>query len=175
VALNRPEADTETGAPLTAQENAGPAPWEAQEAEAKAEQPAKPKRRSNEQLAADAGVDLDDVKEWKGGGRITKADIEEFATLHASAVNNQTLDEAAQEELPGSAETPNDAEAVPFDAPATDAPAAPAASQAAPVTSTGTPSPSSATASAPEETPEAEFANADDEAEEVDDGWKPPF
>jgi pyruvate/2-oxoglutarate dehydrogenase complex dihydrolipoamide acyltransferase (E2) component len=144
----------------TAQQNAGPAPWETQAAEAKAEQPAKPKRRSNEQLAADAGVDLDDVKEWKGGGRITKADIEEFATLHKSAVNNQTLDEAAQEEQGEPTVATTAPESVVREQQASPLPA---------------PQNGDRAAVEPEETPEAEFANADDEAEEVDDGWKPPF
>jgi hypothetical protein len=64
-------------------------------------EPTKPAsgRRTNEQIAADHGVELDDVKEWLGAGqRVKRADIEEFAKLHpAAAVANQTLDEAAQE------------------------------------------------------------------------------
>jgi len=42
-------------------------------------------RRTNEELAADLGVNLDDVKRWKGGGRISKADMEEFKRLHPEA------------------------------------------------------------------------------------------
>lgn len=64
-------------------------PWEAQAA---AEQPAEKKpakkggRRTNEELAADAGVSLDAVKAWLGEGqRVTKAAIEEYAAKHASA------------------------------------------------------------------------------------------
>lgn len=65
-------------------------PWEAQAA-TEAEKPAEEKpakkggRRTNEELAADAGVDLDEVKAWLGEGkRVTKASIDEFAKLKAS-------------------------------------------------------------------------------------------
>jgi hypothetical protein len=91
-----------TGEPeqvLTAQENAGPAPWEVQADEAPAKpKREKPKRRTNEELAEDAGVKLSDVQDWKGGGRVTKADIEEFAKLHpAAAVADQTLEESVRD------------------------------------------------------------------------------
>ena len=66
-------------------------PWEAQaeSAASPAEEPApapekKTGRRTNEELAAEAGVNLADVKKWKGGGRISKADIEEFAKISAA-------------------------------------------------------------------------------------------
>lgn len=83
--------------PLTAQENAAVPPWEQQAAAPAASAEKKSGRRTNEELAADAGVRLDDVKAWLGEGvRVSKAKIEEFASLHPSAINNQTLDEATQ-------------------------------------------------------------------------------
>lgn len=87
--------------PLTAQENAQPRPWEQQAAEdAAPPAPAEPKkggRRTNEEIAADHGVKLEDVKAWLGpeGGRVTAGKIKEFAELHPDAVA-----------LPGGAEQP---------------------------------------------------------------------
>lgn len=75
-------------------------PWEAQAAEQAAQpEEKKPRRRTNEELAAEAGVDLDDVKRWLGEGkRVTKASIEEFAQMSKdAAMNNQTLHEAVEQ------------------------------------------------------------------------------
>jgi hypothetical protein len=77
---------------VTAQENAQPRPWEQQAAEdAAPPAPAEPKkggRRTNEEIAADHGVKLEDVKAWIGpeGGRVTAGKIKEFAELHPDAV-----------------------------------------------------------------------------------------
>lgn len=69
-------------------------PWDVQaEQDAAAVQapaePSKPTsgRRTNEQIAADHGVTLDDVKAWLGpdGGRVTAGKIKEFAELHPAA------------------------------------------------------------------------------------------
>jgi len=86
---------------VTAQENAQPRPWEQQAAEdAQPPAPAEPKksgRRTNEEIAADHGVSLEDVKTWLGKGqRVTAAKIAEFAQLHPGAVA-----------LPGGAEQPS--------------------------------------------------------------------
>lgn len=94
-------ANPPSSAPLTAQENAQPRPWEQQAAEdAAPPAPAEPKkggRRTNEEIAADHGVKLEDVKAWLGseGGRVTAGKIKEFAELHPGAVA-----------LPGGAEQP---------------------------------------------------------------------
>lgn len=60
------------------------------------ETPKKSGRRTNEELAAELGVRLDDVKTWKGGGRISKADMEEFKRLHPDAVVGQQVAQPAQ-------------------------------------------------------------------------------
>lgn len=60
------------------------APWEVS-APAAEKPTTERKRRTNEDIAREHGVNLEDVKTWKGGGRITKADIAEFAKLHPAA------------------------------------------------------------------------------------------
>lgn len=71
----------------------GPAanPFEAPAGTEVVDPPKKKGRRTHEELAADAGVDLADVKAWYGDGKkITKAVIEEYAASHAhqDAVQN---------------------------------------------------------------------------------------
>jgi len=110
---------------VTAQENAQPREWEAttpaNEAEA---EPKKRKRRSNEEIAAEIGVSLDDVREWKGpdGGRIVRADIEEFAKIHANAVQAPAETASATAEAPTASPFPEaapaPAQAAPFVEPA---------------------------------------------------------
>lgn len=57
-------------------------------------------RRTNEEIAAEIGVNLEDVKEWKGGGRVSRADMEEFKKLHAGAAipGQQTIDDVGAPE-----------------------------------------------------------------------------
>lgn len=74
-------------------------PWVQQ-----AQQPAAPagekKRRSNDDIAAEHGVALSDVKAWKdanGGGRVVKADIEQYAKLAKEhAASQQAVQQAVQ-------------------------------------------------------------------------------
>lgn len=67
-------------------------PWDAQAAAAAAEPTAaeepekKSGRRTNEDIARELGVDLAKVKAWKGGGRISKKDMEEYKTTHPEEV-----------------------------------------------------------------------------------------
>lgn len=58
-------------------------------------------RRTNEEIAAEVGVNLEDVKEWKGPGRISRADMEEFKKLHAGAAipGQQTIDDVGEPSL----------------------------------------------------------------------------
>lgn len=67
---------------------AGPAPeappWEG--ATTAAEPEKKGGRRSNEEIAREVGVDLAAVKAWKGGGRVSKADMEEYKLRNPEAV-----------------------------------------------------------------------------------------
>lgn len=60
-------------------------PWEG-ETTAAAPVEKKSGRRTNEEIAAELGVDLDAVKKWKGGGRISRKDMEEYARLFPAAV-----------------------------------------------------------------------------------------
>jgi len=63
-------------------------PWETQAAAPAAEEK-KGGRRTLEQIAADLGVNLDDVKRWKGAGkRVGKKDMEEFKALAEKAGNS---------------------------------------------------------------------------------------
>lgn len=78
------------GAPETPRP-AGPTaeapPWNEDAPGAAPGQPEKKSgRRSNEEIAAEIGVDLDAVKKWKGGGRISRKDMEEFKRLNPDAV-----------------------------------------------------------------------------------------
>lgn len=50
------------------------------------EAPKKSGRRTNEEIAAELGVDLEAVKKWKGGGRISRKDMEEYKTLNPGSV-----------------------------------------------------------------------------------------
>jgi hypothetical protein len=64
-------------------------PWETQAAAAPVAEEKKGGRRTLEQIAADLGVNLDDVKRWKGAGkRVGKKDMEEFKALAEKAGNN---------------------------------------------------------------------------------------
>lgn len=82
-----PEATADTFAPEPVAQQT---PWEAQAAAPApvAEEPEKKSgRRTNEDIARELGVDLDKVKAWKGGGRISKKDMEEYKTTHPEEVN----------------------------------------------------------------------------------------
>lgn len=83
-----PEATADTFAPEPVAQQT---PWEAQAAApapvAEAEPEKKSGRRTNEDIARELGVDLDKVKAWKGGGRISKKDMEEYKTTHPEEVN----------------------------------------------------------------------------------------
>jgi hypothetical protein len=143
------EAATPAVAPPPADNPFGvaPTPWDQQAAEAQAAPaPAEKKggRRTNEEIAAEIGVDLDAVKKWKGGGRVSRADMEEFKKISdAQAMNNQTLPEAAA--LPTAAADPFGAgSALPAAAPVQNAMPAPepvAAPQAAPAPQQPLPNP----------------------------------
>ncbi len=62
-------------------------PWTTQAEAAPVAAPAKKGgRRTNDELAAEIGVDLEAVKKWKGGGRISKNDMEEYKLRNPEAV-----------------------------------------------------------------------------------------
>jgi hypothetical protein len=89
-----------------------PAPWEQQDqaaaepAPAAEEAPKKRSRRTLEEIAADNGVTLDEVKAWLGPDRkATKAAIEEYAALQESAAPQAVKDLDAQPE-PAAAPAP---------------------------------------------------------------------
>jgi hypothetical protein len=115
---------------------AGPAqpgtPWEAQAA-APAAPPAEKKkgRRTHEELAADAGVDLAAVKEWLGGKKVTKAGIDEFVAANPHMVRATPADAPVQPSNPfGGSPQPNP---VTQQAAPVPVPAAPVTPQGAPV------------------------------------------
>jgi hypothetical protein len=88
------------------------APWEqqaqaaAEPAPAAEEAPKKRSRRTLEEIAADNGVTLDEVKAWLGPDRkATKAAIEEYAALQESAAPQAVKDLDAQPE-PAAAPAP---------------------------------------------------------------------
>ena len=65
-------------------------------------------RRTNEEIAADHGVSLDDVKTWLGanGGRVTAAKIKEFAELHPAAVAQEAANEISEHQQAAATEQP---------------------------------------------------------------------
>lgn len=71
--------------PVEQQGSENTPPWKQQAQQQAAAAPAgEKKRRSNDDIAAEHGVALSDVKAWKdsnGGGRVVKADIEQYAKL----------------------------------------------------------------------------------------------
>jgi hypothetical protein len=130
-----------------------PAPWEqqaqaaAEPAPAAEEAPKKRSRRTLEEIAADNGVTLDEVKAWLGPDRkATKAAIEEYAALQESAAPQAVKDLDAQPEpavAPAPAPMPTTV-ANPFGQGAQLPPAAPvvnATPQAEPVAAPAPPAP----------------------------------
>lgn len=98
---------------LTAQENAQTPPWEQQAVEgvdpSLSRSEKKSGRRTNEELAADAGVKLDDVKAWLGAGkRVTKKAIEEYAAQLPQAEIQPYVDQIEQgvQEIAAATQTP---------------------------------------------------------------------
>lgn len=123
------------GAPETPRP-AGPTPeappWETQAAAAPAAEEKKGGRRTLEQIAADLGVNLDDVKRWKGAGkRVGKKDMEEFKALAEKAGNS--VPAAPSNPFPPAPVTPAAGSVPPQAAPVTEWPtAAPVPPQQAP-------------------------------------------
>lgn len=91
------EVESQGAATPQAPHPAGPAPWDQQAAEAAAAQAApapekKKGRRTNEDIAAELGVNLDDVKKWAGDGvRISKKVIEDFVAKNPGAVGDNRV------------------------------------------------------------------------------------
>jgi hypothetical protein len=156
------EVEGEAATPAVAPPPAAPvapAPWE-QQAQAAAEPapaaeptpaaeaaPKKRSRRTLEEIAADNGVTLDEVKAWLGPDRkATKAAIEEYAALQESAAPQAVKDLDAQPEpavAPAPAPMPTTV-ANPFGQGAQLPPAAPvvnATPQAEPVAAPAPPAP----------------------------------
>lgn len=99
-------------------------PWEGETTVAEPEK--KSGRRTNEEIAAELGVSLDDVKTWKGGGRISRKDMEEFKRLNPLTVAVQQVVAATmptQASDPMGASSYNQGGVLPATAPTAAAPA----------------------------------------------------